>query len=267
MRASDEPSGRSDALGVIPARYGSTRLPGKPLVDIDGKPMVQHVWERARAARSLADPVVATDDDRIVKVVESFGGRAVMTSIDHPTGTDRLAEVARLRPAAIYVNIQGDEPLLDGADIDSLVEGLRADPARPMGTLCRPLHERRMAEDPNIVKVVCDEHGRALYFSRAIIPYPRNPPPAGRQEARAGAPQNGGSPWLRHIGLYAYRRDFLLEFASWPPSALELSEGLEQLRALERGHPIHVFPARGRYVAVDTPEDVTTVQRALRADT
>ena len=266
MRASDEPSGRSDALGVIPARYGSTRLPGKPLVDIDGKPMVQHVWERARAARALADLVVATDDDRIVKVVEAFGGRAVMTSTDHPTGTDRLAEVARLRPAAIYVNIQGDEPLLDGADVDSLVEGLRADPSRPMGTLCRPLHDRKTAEDPNIVKVVCDASGRALYFSRALIPYPRHPQQPGREGPGPAAAPDGGSPWLRHIGLYAYRRDFLLEFASWPPSALERSEGLEQLRALERGYPIHVFPARGRYVAVDTPEDVTAVQRALRAE-
>ena len=251
MRASGEPQAPPDALGIIPARYGSSRLPGKPLVRLAGKPMVQHVWERARRARRLAGLVVATDDERIATVVAGFGGRAVMTSAAHASGTDRLAEVARATPAALYVNIQGDEPLLDPGDLDTLIDGLANDPGAPMGTLAAPLADPREAEDVNVVKVVCDASGRALYFSRARIPHPRHP------EAI------GGAAWRRHIGLYAYRRDFLLEFASWPPTPLERIEGLEQLRALERGCVIRVFPARGRYLAVDTQDDVFAVQTAL----
>ena len=253
MRASGEPQALPDALGIIPARYGSTRLPGKPLVPLAGKPLVQHVWERARRARRLAGLVVATDDERIETVVAGFGGLAVMTSPGHASGTDRLAEVARSRSAALYVNIQGDEPLLDPADVDTLVDGLARDPSSPMGTLAVPLADPREAEDPNVVKVVCDATGRALYFSRARIPHPRNP---------ETGPQ--GAAWRKHIGIYAYRREFLLEFASWPPTPLERMEGLEQLRALERGSAIRVFPARGRYHGVDTPEDVAAVQIALR---
>jgi 3-deoxy-manno-octulosonate cytidylyltransferase (CMP-KDO synthetase) len=253
MRASGEPQALPDALGIIPARYGSTRLPGKPLVPLAGKPLVQHVWERARRARRLAGLVVATDDERIATVVTGFGGVAVMTSPGHASGTDRLAEVARSRSAALYVNIQGDEPLLEPDDVDTLVEGLARDPSSPMGTLAVPLTDPREAEDANVVKVVCDATGRALYFSRARIPHPRNP--------ETGGP---GAAWLKHIGIYAYRSDFLLEFASWPPTPLERMEGLEQLRALERGCAIRVFPARGRYLGVDTPEDVVAVQIALR---
>lgn len=253
MRASGEPQAPPDALGIIPARYGSSRLPGKPLVLLEGKPLVQHVWERACRARRLGGLVVATDDERIATVVAGFGGRAVMTSAGHASGTDRLAEVARGTPAALYVNIQGDEPLLDPADVDTLVDGLARDPETPMGTLAAPLADPREAEDPNVVKVVCDSSARALYFSRARIPHPRHP--------ETGGP---GALWRRHIGLYAYRRDFLLQFASWPPSPLETIEGLEQLRALERGCVIRVFPARGRYLAVDTREDVAAVQTALR---
>jgi 3-deoxy-manno-octulosonate cytidylyltransferase (CMP-KDO synthetase) len=253
---------RSDAIGVIPSRYGSTRLPGKPLVVLGGKPLVQHVWERARAAGTLDDLIVATDDERIARVVEGFGGKVMMTSPHHPSGTDRIAEVARAVPAAIYVNIQGDEPLLDAADVDTLVVGLRGAPDAPMGTLDAPLHDRRIAEDPNVVKVVCDASGRALYFSRSLVPHPRH----AAQAPRGGPdPVAIAGPWRRHIGLYAYRREFLLEFASWPPSPLEQAEGLEQLRALERGRVIRVFPARGRYLAVDSPEDVILVQNALRA--
>jgi 3-deoxy-manno-octulosonate cytidylyltransferase (CMP-KDO synthetase) len=252
MRASGEPQAPPDALGIIPARYGSSRLPGKPLVPLEGKPLVQHVWERARRARRLAGLVVATDDERIATVVAAFGGRAVMTSSRHASGTDRLAEVARSTTAALYVNIQGDEPLLDPADVDTLVDGLASDTEAPMGTLASPLADPREAEDPNVVKVVCDSADRALYFSRARVPHPRHPDAA------------TSSPWRRHIGLYAYRREFLLEFASWPPTPLERIEGLEQLRALERGCKIRVFPARGRYLAVDTQEDVVAVQTALR---
>jgi 3-deoxy-manno-octulosonate cytidylyltransferase (CMP-KDO synthetase) len=262
MRSSGEPQDPTGALGVIPARYGSTRLPGKPLVPLAGKPLVQHIWDRAILARSLSGLVVATDDERIARVVAGFGGRALMTSTSHPSGTDRLAEVARALPAAIYVNIQGDEPLLDAADVDALVEGLRADPGLSMATLASPLGDPKAAEDPNIVKVVCDASGRALYFSRCPIPYPRH----GKAPAPAGSdPWPTRGRWLRHIGLYAYRHDFLLEFASWEPSALERTEGLEQLRALERGRAIQVFPARGRYVGVDTPEDLITARNALEA--
>src|SRR5262245_25831667 len=253
MRASGEPQAPPDALGIIPARYGSTRLPGKPLVPLLGKPMVQHVWERARRARRLGDLVVATDDERIATVVTGCGSGAVMTSAAPASGTDGLAEVARTPRAALYVNIQGDEPLLDPVDLDTLVDGLARDTEAPMGTLAAPLRDAREAEDANVVKVVCDAAGRALYFSRARIPYPRHP------DATAS-----GAAWRRHIGLYAYRRSFLLEFASWPPSPLETIEGLEQLRALERGCVIRVFTAHGRYLAVDTQADVAAVATALR---
>jgi 3-deoxy-manno-octulosonate cytidylyltransferase (CMP-KDO synthetase) len=254
MRHSGEPASTPAALGIIPARYGSTRLPGKPLVPIAGKPLVQHVWERARGARRLAALVVATDDERVARVVRSFGGEAVMTSPSHPTGTDRLAEVASARSEGIVVNIQGDEPLVDARDIDVLVDGLAADASCVMATLAAPLDDRAAAEDPNVVKVVCDAAGRALYFSRALIPWPRQQP---------GPPQR--ATWSRHVGLYAYRREFLMEFASWPPSPLERAEALEQLRALERGRAIRVLPARGRYLGVDTPGDVTAVESALAA--
>jgi len=258
MRRPDDANTSADALGVVPARYGSTRYPGKPLVGIAGKPMIQHVWERARAARRLGAVVVATDDDRIRRVVEGFGGEVMMTSPDHASGTDRLAEVARARAASIYVNIQGDEPLLEPADLDTLVAGMESDPGLGMGTLAVPIEDPREAQDPNVVKAVCDATGRALYFSRAPIPYPRNPP-----APDAGA--RGRSGYLRHIGLYAYRRDVLLAFAGWPPTALEQTEGLEQLRAMEHGVTIRVFTARGTYLAVDTPEDRIRVESAMSA--
>jgi 3-deoxy-manno-octulosonate cytidylyltransferase (CMP-KDO synthetase) len=256
MRPLGEPPAASAALGIIPARYGSTRLPGKPLVPIAGRPLVQHVWDRARAARRLGALLVATDDERIARVVRGFGGEAIMTSAAHASGTDRIAEAAATRSEAIVVNIQGDEPLVDPRDIDRLVEGLAADPGCVMATLCVPLPRREEAEDPNIVKVVCDDGGRALYFSRALVPWPRDAAPA----TGAGPAATG---WQRHIGLYAYRREFLMEFASWPPSRLERTEGLEQLRVLERGGVIRVLPAEGRYLGVDTPEDVIVVESAL----
>jgi 3-deoxy-manno-octulosonate cytidylyltransferase (CMP-KDO synthetase) len=251
MRPAAEAHATREALGVIPARYASTRFPGKPLAPIAGKPMVQHVWERARQARTLTDLVVATEDERIVRAVEEFGGRAVLTSADHVTGTDRLAEVARGHHAPIVVNVQGDEPLLLPEDVDTLVRGLAADAAASMATLAEPLDDERAAEDPNVVKVVCDASGRALYFSRSRIPYPRVASPGAR--------------WLRHVGVYAYRRDFLLEFASWAPTPLETTEALEQLRVLEHGRTLRVFPARGRYRSVDTPADVQAVENALHA--
>jgi 3-deoxy-manno-octulosonate cytidylyltransferase (CMP-KDO synthetase) len=245
------------ALGVIPARYHSTRFPGKPLALIGGKAMVQLVYERARAARSLERLLVATDDRRIAEAVESFGGEVVLTSPDHRSGTDRLAEVARRLPADIAVNVQGDEPLLDPADIDLLVGCLDSDVTLDMATLCRPLDDPQEARDPNVVKVVCDTDGGALYFSRSLIPY--------LAPGEQGGTSSGSLPgtWLRHVGIYAYRLPFLLEFSSWPRSPLEEREGLEQLRALEAGRSIRVLPARGRYLGVDTPDDVVAVERAL----
>jgi len=243
------------AVGVIPARYGSTRFPGKPLTLIGGKPLVERVYERARGARKLRRLVVATDDARIAAAVTTFGGEAIMTSPHHPSGTDRLAEVATAIAADCYVNIQGDEPMLDADDVDHLVQAIEDDPGCDMATLWEPLEDEAMARDPDIVKVVCDDAGRALYFSRSLVPCPRHPV--------AGRVDGDDARWKRHVGIYAYRAAFLREFASWSPSSLERVEGLEQLRALERGRTIRVLPARGRYLGVDRPEDIVAVERAL----
>ncbi len=258
------------AVGVIPARYQSSRFPGKPLALIGGRTLVERVFERARAASRIARLLVATDDERIASAVRGFGGDVVMTSATHASGTDRLAEVAQALPAEVFVNIQGDEPLLDPHDIDQLVECLDSDPSTDMATLADPLLEEEEARDPNTVKVVCDASGRALYFSRSPIPYVvagaarRHAEPAGGA-ARSGVAAAAMPPvWLRHVGLYAYRRGFLLEFASWSPGVLERLEGLEQLRTLERGRSIRVLRARGHYHGVDTPDDVRVVERALR---
>jgi len=241
------------SLGVVPARFQSSRFPGKPLALIGGKPLVQRVYERARSARRLSRLVVATDDERIRQAVEGFGGEVLMTSPEHTSGTDRLAEVARRFPADIYVNIQGDEPLVDPADIDALIDCLDSEDGVDMATLKEPLPDAETADDPNVVKVVCDESGRALYFSRSRIPH---------RHRQSGNLEAGGL-WFRHVGLYAYRAGFLQEFASWGHGALEGVEGLEQLRVLERGRTIRVLGARGHYLGVDAPEDVTAVERAL----
>ena len=256
------------AVGVIPARYQSSRFPGKPLALIGGKALVERVFERARAASRIARLLVATDDTRIAAAVRAFGGEVLMTSPEHASGTDRLAEVARALPADLFVNIQGDEPLLDPQDIDGLIECLEQDPSPDMATLADPLLDPDAARDPNVVKVVCDAGGRALYFSRFPIPYVQESEGAGGGGAAGGARAGSNAagpprPWLRHVGLYAYRRGFLLEFASWSPGILETLEGLEQLRTLERGRTIRVLRARGHYHGVDTPADVRAVERAL----
>ncbi len=243
------------ALGVIPARYHSSRFPGKSLALIGGTSLVQRVYERAREARRLSRLLVATDDERIAGAVAAFGGEAMMTSTEHPSGTDRLAEVARRVPADIYVNVQGDEPLLDPSDVDGLVDCLQNDANVGMATLAQPMSDPLDAADPNVVKVVCDAAGRALYFSRSPIPF-----------RRPGAEAGGGeSAWLRHVGLYAYRAPFLMQFSSWRQGSLERTEGLEQLRALEAGCSIRVLRARGRYLGVDTPGDVIAVEKELMA--
>ena len=237
-----------EAIGVIPARYASVRFPGKPLADLGGKPLVEHVYRRSRMAVSLDRLLVATDDERILKVVHDFGGEAVLTSPAHATGTDRLAEVAGLHPSDLYVNIQGDEPLVDSRDIDALVECLRREAEVEMATLRRIIEEERDLHSPHVVKVVADALGRALYFSRSPIPHRR---------ADAGARA------YRHLGLYAYRRDLLLEFARTPPGDLERTEGLEQLRVLEMGRRIRVLDACGMSIGVDVPEDLERVRALL----
>jgi 3-deoxy-manno-octulosonate cytidylyltransferase (CMP-KDO synthetase) len=241
-----------NAIGIIPARYHSTRLEGKPLVDILGQPMIQHVYEGARRSASLREVIVATDDTRIQRVVEGFGGKAVLTSRSHPTGTDRVAEVARALEADVVVNIQGDEPFIQPGMIDEVVAPLAEDPAIPLCTSMHEVTDREDFSNPNVVKVVVDRAGFALYFSRSLIPYPRNAE---------------GHRVFEHIGIYAYRRDFLLEFAQLAPTPLERSESLEQLRALEHGRRIRVVLTMHPYIplSVDTPEDLERA-RALARD-
>ncbi len=237
-------------LVVIPARYGSTRFEGKPLADILGKPMIVHVWERARAAKAPDRVLVATDDERIKRAVEAHGGEAVLTSHDHPTGTDRIAEVARATDHESIINVQGDEPLLEPGMVDEVAALLRDDPRADMATLMTPIATEEEFRHPNVVKVVADMAGYALYFSRAPIPHPRVP----------GILQ----PHV-HIGIYGYRREFLLAFTRLAPTPLEITESLEQLRALEHGYRIRIaatqFPYAG--VSVDTPDDIEAVKAVL----
>lgn len=253
---------RLQTVAIIPARYASTRLPGKPLADIHGKPMIQHVHERVRRARCLDRILVATDDERIAAVVRGFGGQAVMTSPDHVTGTDRLAEAVRSTDAAIVVNVQGDEPMLDPSGIDAAVAPLAADPSLPMATLSLPLDDVEEMLSPAVVKVVTDVRGDALYFSRSPIPHARLGAGTDLRAAAAEAVARGLA--RKHVGLYVYRRDALERFAALPPAPLEQAEGLEQLRALHHGIRIRVVPIDGAGgVAVDTPEDLERVRALL----
>ncbi|MDT8903801.1 3-deoxy-manno-octulosonate cytidylyltransferase [Anaeroselena agilis] len=236
---------------VIPARYSSTRLPGKPLAVIAGKPMIRHVYERASQAKLPCRVLVATDHEQVFAAVKAFGGEVMMTSPHHPTGTDRLAEVAaRHEDADVIINVQGDEPLIEPAVIDQLAEEFHRSPGLAMATLAAPLAEDEH-QAPSVVKVVTDLEGYALYFSRSLIPYPRNPA--------------NGPAYQKHIGIYAYRRDFLLKFAALAPTPLEQAESLEQLRALEHGYRIKVLAANFTSVGVDTPEDLEKVNAIIAA--
>ena len=236
-------------LCIIPARYASTRLPGKPLREIAGKPMIVRVYERALQARFVQDVVVATDDERIRTVVEAHGGHAVMTGADHATGTDRLAEVAaRMTDYDLIINVQGDEPLIEPSLIDALVEPFLADDRLAMATAKTEITDEEEQENPNNVKVITDKSGNALYFSRARIPYARVP----------------GAKVYKHIGIYAYRRDFLLAYARMAQTPLELSESLEQLRALENGYRIRVVETDAVFIGVDTEEDLAAVNEVYR---
>lgn len=238
-------------IGVIPARYGSTRFPGKVLADLAGKPMIQRVYERAKQAKILHELFVAVDDPRVQSCVEGFGGKAVMTGGQHQSGTDRIAEAVKNLPADIVVNIQGDQPLLDPIMIDEAVAPLLRNPGIPMSTIKTEIN-REEYPDPGVVKVVVDEQSFALYFSRSLIPYPRN-----EENLKV----------YEHVGLYVYRKDFLMQMSQWPQGYLEKIESLEQLRVLEKGYKIKVVETKSRRaagVSVDTPEDLAKVAELIR---
>jgi 3-deoxy-manno-octulosonate cytidylyltransferase (CMP-KDO synthetase) len=240
----------SRTLVAIPARWGSTRFPGKPLHLIAGKPLVQHVWERCQECKAVDDVIIATDDDRIVEAAQAFGARAVLTKPTHPSGTDRIAEAAEAFPNHdIIINVQGDEPLISPALIDDLAKALRQDPDIAMITAAAPIEDAALVSDPNVVKVVTDVYGDALYFSRSPLPFVRNAQPATRHR--------------RHLGIYGFRRDFLFQFVVWPPSMLELTESLEQLRAVENGVRIRVVMTNDLSPGVDTFEQARAVESLL----
>ncbi|MFT4241154.1 MAG: 3-deoxy-manno-octulosonate cytidylyltransferase [Acidovorax sp.] len=241
-----QPGAAPAVVIVIPARYGSTRLPGKPLADIAGKPMVRHVYERAAQVAGVRAVLVATDDERVAQAVGAFGGRCVMTSPDHPSGTDRLAEVMAQEPADIYVNLQGDEPLVRPLDVQRLVDGMLADASVAVGTLCHPI-DAQEAQNPNTVKVVLADSGDALYFSRSPIPYPR---------------EAGEATYLKHVGVYAYRREVLQRYSSLSQPMIEQAEKLEQLRLMAAGLRIRAWRVAPTGPGVDTPECLERV-RAL----
>jgi 3-deoxy-manno-octulosonate cytidylyltransferase (CMP-KDO synthetase) len=249
-------------VAIIPARFASTRLPGKPLAEIHGKPMVRHVYERARLAPTLQRVLVATDDERIVAAVRGFGGEAVMTSAAHLTGTDRLAEAVLQTDAEIVVNVQGDEPLLDPRHIEAALAPMTAEPGLEMSTLSLPLTSLDEMLSPSVVKVVSDGRGDALYFSRAPIPLVRQGTSVELRAAARAALEQGLA--RKHVGLYAYRREALLRLAALPVCPLEQAEGLEQLRALFNGMRIRVVEGQGAGgVAVDTPEDLERARATM----
>ena len=238
-----------DVLGVIPARYASSRFPGKALAEIVGKPMIQHVFERASQCARLGQLVIATDDPRIAEAAARFGAPCEFTSPEHPTGTDRVVEVAVSRTAPLVVNIQGDEPLIDHQAITTAIEALEQAPACMMSTLCRKISSEDEVDNPNVVKVVRNLRNEAIYFSRFAIPYPR-----GIAAER-----------MKHVGLYVYRRDFLLQYSGMPRGPLEQAESLEQLRALENGHRIAVAETGYDSIGVDTPEDLERIRAEIEA--
>ena len=239
-----------NVICIIPSRYKSTRLEGKPLKDIYGKPMIQYVYEAAKESKLLTQVVVATDDQRILDAVAQFGGKAAMTSVNHKTGTDRIAEVARNIEADIVVNVQGDEPLLNPKQIDEAVQPLIDDPTLKACTLCRRIYSEEDLRNPNVVKTTFDLNGDALYFSRSLIPYPR---------------VTEGHKAYEHIGIYVYRKDFLMDYIKMPQSPLEISESLEQLRILENGIRLKAVVTKyeEKSLSVDTAEDLEEVRKII----
>lgn len=244
---------RPNVTAIIPARMASQRFPGKVIAPLAGKPLVWHVFDRTRQASLVGDVIVAIDDPKIAEALEPLGVPCVMTRPDHPSGTDRIAEVAAGLDADIIVNVQGDEALIEPATIDATIQPLLDDPSLPMATVCHTIRDAEAVLNPNVVKVVTDTHGRALYFSRSPIPYDRD------SGGGIGHPEM----YRQHVGLYVMRRAFLLEFAAWEPTPLERLERLEQLRALEHGYPIAVVETEYESIGVDTPEELAAVERAL----
>ena len=248
-------AGRGKVLAVIPARFGSTRFPGKIIARLGGKPLVAHTYARTCQAELVSEAIVATEDERVLNALVPLGIPTVMTRPDHPSGTDRIAEVAADSDADIIVNVQGDEPLIDPKTVDAAVKPLLDDPALPMATVKHLLSDPRDIEDPNIVKVVCGANGRALYFSRCPIPFIRD----AADRARAN------QCYWQHVGLYVYRRDFLIEYAKWAQTPLEQLERLEQLRVLENGYPIAVVETKSKSIGVDTPEDLERAREIIES--
>lgn len=240
--------GRESFMVVLPARYGSTRFPGKPLANIAGRPLIEWVYRRARDIRGAKEVVVATDDRRIFEVVESFGGRVVMTSAGHASGTDRVAEVAAAGDVRYIVNLQGDEPVFDPKTVEDMVNVLASSPDTDITTACHAVEREEELSNPNVVKVVFDTGGRALYFSRSPVPN--------------GALQTGATAY-RHVGIYAYKKESLLRFTSYEPTPLERAERLEQLRALEHGMVMRVVVTGQPTMGVDVPDDVKKVEKVL----
>lgn len=259
---------RERVVAIIPARYASSRFPGKPLVDIEGQPMIQRVYERTRQATCVGRVLVATDDDRIAHVVRGFGGEVVMTSPAHPTGTDRLAEVAATLECELVVNVQGDEPLIEPATIDAALAPFADDPTLVMSTLRCPITTVDELFDVNVTKVVTAADDFALYFSKAPLPYHRDEWGSLIGMVRRLPLAGGTAPVVgwRHIGLYVYRRTFLLAFARLPQTPLERLEKLEQLRVLEHGYRIKVVRTSYVSIGVDTPEDLAKIRRLLRGE-
>lgn len=238
-------------LGIIPARYKSTRLEGKPLKDIEGHPMIRWVYERAKDS-NLDEVIVATDNEEIKKIVENFGGKAIMTREDHPNGTSRIAEVCEIfKDFDTIINIQGDEPLIEPAMINQLIDTFREEPDLVMSTLKEKIQDIKMIENPNIVKVVTDKNNMALYFSRSPIPYPRE-----MQKEN----------YFKHVGIYGYKREFVIEYARMESTPMEKSESLEQLRVLENGYKIKVMETPYRVIGVDTQEDLEKVRAFIKVN-
>lgn len=240
------------ALGVIPARWASTRFEGKMLAPLCGRPMIEHVWQRVRQCHSLEDVLIACDDERIFTAAKNFGAKAVMTRQDHESGTDRIAEAVEKISVDIVVNIQGDEPLINPGVIDALAEILLNDANVPMATVIKKIESEDEVNNPNVVKVVRDKKGNALYFSRSAVPFNREKKPFKETVS------------YKHLGLYAYRKDFLLGYKNLPASQLEAAEKLEQLRALEAGHRIMTIETNHETVGVDTPADLQRVESMMK---
>ncbi|MDD5487609.1 MAG: 3-deoxy-manno-octulosonate cytidylyltransferase [Candidatus Omnitrophica bacterium] len=251
-------------VAVVPARWHSSRLKGKVLADIDGKPMLQHVWERAKNAELVDEVIVAVDREKVFKAVESFGGRAMYTSPDHASGTDRIAEIAGSVDADVYINIQADEPLVHPSMIDELARVFEYEPNVQMATLIKRITREEEVKDPNVVKCVVDRKGYALYFSRSPIPYVRRDIVRPEEER---APETVNGMYFKHIGMYSYTREFLLAFTNLPKSMLEQDEKLEQLRVLEHGYKIKTVETRYDTIGVDTEEDLLKVRELVAAGT